>query len=36
MAEAVVVLPLFFFVVLAILQAALLFHAKSSLNHATH
>jgi hypothetical protein len=36
LAEAVVVLPLFLFLVLAILQAALVFHAKSSLHHATH
>jgi len=35
LAEAVVVLPLFLFTVLAILQAALVFHAKSSLNRAT-
>jgi hypothetical protein len=36
LAEAVVVLPLFLFTVLVILQAALVFHAKSNLNHATH
>jgi hypothetical protein len=36
LAEAVVVLPLLLFVVLAILQAVLLFHAKSNLHHATH
>src|SRR5438128_413870 len=33
--EAVIVLPLFLFTVLAVLQAALVFHAKSSLNQAT-
>ncbi len=33
--EAVVVLPLFFFIVLAVMQAALVFHAKSNVNYAT-
>jgi Flp pilus assembly protein TadG len=36
LAEAVIVLPLLLFIVLAILQAASVFLAKSSLNHATH
>ena len=36
LAEAVVVLPLFLFAVLAVLQAALVFHARSSLTYATH
>ena len=36
LAEAVVVLPLLLFIVLAILQAASVFIAKSSLNQATH
>src|SRR5258706_2707846 len=34
--EAVIVLPLLLFIVLALMQAALLFHAKSNLNYATH
>ncbi|HEX6703999.1 MAG TPA: TadE family protein [Albitalea sp.] len=34
--EAVVILPVLLFTVLALMQAALVFHAKSNLNYATH
>lgn len=36
LAEAVVVLPLLLFVVLAIMQAAMVYYAKSNLNYATY